>query len=77
MIGLMGIVELAVVVVGSLAASVAAGMFLLAAALRALEAAIPMAGPAAAATAEVTDLADYVRRTTDPLASPVNLERAA
>jgi hypothetical protein len=69
-------VELAVVVVGSLAASVAAGMFLLAVALRALEAAIPMA-TAEVATAEVTDLAAYVRRTTGPLANSVELERAA
>ena len=77
MIGLMGMVELAVVVVGSLAASVAAGMFLLAVALRALEAAIPMAATAEVATAEVTDLAAYVRRTTGPLANPAELERAA
>jgi hypothetical protein len=70
-------VEMAVVVVGSLAVSVAAGMFLLAVALRALEAAIPTTAPVAVPAAEVTDLADYVRRTTGPLANPVELERAA
>ena len=77
MMELMGMVELAVTVVGSLAASVVAGMFLLAVALRALEAAIPMAAPAAVAAAEVTDLTAYVRRTTGPLGNPVELERAA
>ena len=75
MMAVVGLVELAVVVVGSLAVSVAAGMLLLIAALRALEAAIPTATPAVAA--EVTDLAAYVRRTTGPLASPAELERAA
>ena len=74
MMALVGIVELAVAVVGSLAVSVAAGVFLLAAALRALEAAIPIATPVAA---EVTDLATYVRRTTGSLAKPAELERAA
>ena len=75
---LVGMVEMAVVVVGSLAASVAAGMFLLAAALRVLEAAIPTAATApAVAAADVTDLAEYVRRTTGPLAAPAELERAA
>ena len=74
MIGLVGMVELAVVAVGSLAASVAAGIFLLAAALKALEAAIPTAPPVAA---DVTDLAAYVRRTTGSLPNPAELERAA
>jgi hypothetical protein len=74
---LVGMVEMAVVVVGSLAASVAAGMFLLAAALRVLEAAIPTAATAPAVAADVTDLAEYVRRTTGPLAAPAELERAA
>ena len=75
MMAIVGMVELAVVVVGSLAVSVVVGMCVLSAALKALEAAIPTATPAVAA--EVTDLAAYVRRTTGPLAEPVELERAA
>jgi hypothetical protein len=69
-----GAIGVAAAAVGTLAASVAAGMLLMRAMLRALEAAVPKPEPAA----RVADFGEYVRRTTGPLVSRSGeLERAA
>ncbi len=69
MIGMLGF---AAAMVGSLAMSVTAGFLLLKGAMRMMESAIH----AEVVTGDVTDISEYIRRTTDQLELS-NVERAA
>lgn len=65
-------IVVAAVSIGTLAASVGAGMVLMQATLRALEATVPRRG-----AANVTDFGAYVRRSTQLATSRQTIERAA
>lgn len=72
MMGMMGMLGFAAAMVGSLAMSVTAGFLLLKGAMRMMESAVQPE----AVMGDVTDISEYIRRTTDQL-EVSNVERAA